>query len=168
VLYCDDFIDLPGKFKGGDYPTACSLAFDTRTMARLPRPADTAMFMADIDPFKRRGGAVPGWNFNGMLINPNPGTIERPRIATWFDLPAVWAPGQTTFNMSFVDASTGSYQIQSPTVRSQQTTDRLLNSMGNSPYQGLPLFGRDPSLADLVGLSRYALPGLLKTSLVRD
>ena len=173
VLYCDDYIDLPGVFKGGDYPTACSLAFDTRTLARLPKPADTAMFMADIDPFKRRGGTVPGWNFNGMLLNPNPGSVVGgdgsgnarivARVAKWFDLPAVWSPGQTKFNMSFADGSTGSYQIQSPTIRSQQVTDRMLTSMGNNPYQGLGLLGSDPSFMDLVGLSRYVLPGLLKS-----
>jgi hypothetical protein len=84
-------------------------------------------------------------------------------VAKWFDLPAVWSPGQTRFNMSFADGSTGSYQIQSPTIRSQQVTDRMLTSMGNNPYQGLGLLGTDPSFVDLVGLSRYVLPGLLKS-----
>jgi prepilin-type N-terminal cleavage/methylation domain-containing protein len=163
VLYCDDYAPLLDVFRGGVYPDACSLAFDTRTLSRIPRPSDTAMFMPDWDPFKRRGGTAPGWNFNGMLLNPNP--ASRP---SWFDLPAIWNPGQSTINYSTVDGGTASYRIQSTAVSSQQTTDRLLQSMGNNPYQGLPLFGADPSKADLVGLSRLALPGLLKTTLPTD
>ena len=153
VLYADDTVDVPAKFKGGDYATACSLAFDTRTASRIPKPSSTTLFIGDNDQAHATGSS-PGWNLNGMLFNPNP-----QQVRAWFDLPAVWQVGQPTMNMAFVDASTGAYRIQSDAVRNQETSQMM---RGADTSSGVGISADDPSYADLVGLSRYALPGLLK------
>lgn len=159
VLYADDAVDTPGKFRGGDYATACSLAFDTRTGSRILQPSATAMFVGDNDPMHATASSA-GWNLNGMLFNPNPRQARK-----WFDLPAVWQVGQATVNMSFVDASTGAYRIQSDAVRNQETSQAL---RGADTSNGVDISEEDPSYADLLGLSRYALPGSLKTIAAED
>jgi prepilin-type N-terminal cleavage/methylation domain-containing protein len=148
VLYCDDYMPLLDKFKGGTkYPDACSLAFDTRTISRIKQPGNTLLFMPDNDGFKRTA-TCPGWNFNGFCINPNPESQRR-----WFDAPAAFQIPIKQVNLSFCDASTGAYQVRTKKLES--------GDVKTDPVNGFADFTGE-TLADLQGLRDLALPGSIK------
>jgi len=147
VLYCDDFMGMLDKFKGGKYPDICNLAFDTRTLSGIPQPANTFLFMPDNDGFKRTA-TCPGWNFNGFCVNPNPDFA-----AKWFDVPAVFQTPQKQINLAFVDGSTGGYNVR--------TRKLEMGDIKFDPVNGAVDFAGETK-ADLQGLRDLALPGLIK------
>ena len=147
VLYCDDYLPMLDKFKGGKYADACSLAFDTRTLSRIPQPANTFLYMPDNDGFKRTD-SCPGWNFNGFCVNPNPDFA-----AKWFDVPGIFQTPQKQINLAFVDGSTGGYNV---------VTRKLeMGDIKFDPVNGAVDFTGDTK-GDLQGLRNIALPGLIK------
>ena len=147
-MYCDDYFPLLDKFKGGTkYPDPCSLMFDTRTLSRIPQPANTFLYMPDNDPFKRTA-TCPGWNFNGFCVNPNP--ENQPR---WFDAPATFITPTRQINLAFCDGSTGGYDVKTPKLQKGQVQTDPANGYADFTKETLP---------DLKGLRDLALPGLIK------
>ena len=148
VLYCDDYLPLLDKFKGGSkYPDACSLAFDTRTISRIRQPANTFLYLPDNDPFKSTP-SCPGWNLNGFCVNPNPEAQCR-----WFDVPATFVTPTRQINLAFCDGSTGGYDVK--------TTKLQKGEIKGDPINGFADFSKE-TLGDLQGLRDLALPGLIK------
>ena len=147
VLYCDDYLPMLDKFKGGKYPDICRLAFDTRTVSRIPQPANTFLYMPDNDGFKRTA-TCPGWNFNGFCVNPNPEFASK-----WFDVPGIFVAPQKQINLAFVDGSTGGYNIRTKKLE--------IGDIKFDPVNGAVDFTGDTK-ADLLGLRDLALPGLIK------
>ncbi len=145
VMYCDDENDGNGLAK--------KFPFDTRTVARIQKPAETLLALPEQDPAK----GPRGWNVNGFRGNPeitlvtqgdNPSTYSN---AKWYDAPAVWNPG--FINMARVDGSVDSYEIQSRQLKDGE----LQSGYSGSSFPDMP-----DTNVDQYNIKMMLLPGKIK------
>ena len=145
VMYCDDENDSNGLAK--------KFPFDTRTVARIQKPAETLLALPEQDPAK----GPRGWNVNGFRGNPeitlvtqgdNPPTYSN---AKWYDAPAVWNPG--FINMARVDGSVDSYEIQSRQLKDGE----LQSGYSGSSFPDMP-----DTNVDQYNIKMMLLPGKIK------
>jgi len=147
VLYCDDENDSDGLAK--------NYSFDTRTVARIQKPAETLLALPEQDPTK----GPRGWNVNGFRGNPAvtvvtngaaPATYSN---AKWYDAPAVWNPG--SINMAHVDGSVDSYEIQSLDMKEGELQKNWTSGSGYVDPDG-------DTYVDLNNIKKMLLPGKIK------
>ncbi|MCE9619453.1 MAG: type II secretion system GspH family protein [Planctomycetes bacterium] len=146
VQYCDDFYPL-----GNSGNISKNYSYDTRTVSRIPHPAETLLALPEWDQAKGQ----TGWNANGFLGNPEitldtaTGTFSNGK---WYDAPSVWNPGEV--NMVHVDGSVEGYQIQSPEMKNGDLQAQYKSSPG---YPDLP-----DTFVDLYNIKKMLLPGKIK------
>ncbi len=144
VMYCNDENDADGLAK--NHP------FDTRTISRIQKPAETLLALPEADPTKGQRG----WNINGFRGNPdvtmkNSDTGPVYANGKWIDAPALWNAG--FINMAMVDGSVTAYQIQSP----QMINGELQSQWKAGAYPDMP-----DTWIDLYNLKMMLLPGKIK------
>ena len=143
VMYCGDNETQPDNISK-------NYNFDTRTIARISKPAETLFALPELNRVK----GDPGWNQNGYLGNP-----EITRNATtgsftngkWYGAPAVWNPG--FINMARVDGSVDSYEIQSRELKDGE----LQSGYSGSSYPDMP-----DTNVDQYNIKMMLLPGKIK------
>jgi prepilin-type N-terminal cleavage/methylation domain-containing protein len=145
VQYADDFYPL-----GAGGIISKNYSFDTRTVARIPHPAETLYAIPEWDQSK---GAL-GWNANGFLANPDvkfDSTSGTYTNGKWYDAPSVWNRGE--INMGHVDGSVEGYQIQSP----EMINGDLQTKYSGGSYPNLP-----DTYVDLYNIKMMILPGKIQ------
>ncbi len=146
VMYCDDFYKMPGNISASTY------TFDTRTISRIQKPAETLLALPEWDQTK---GAL-GWNANGYLGNPEVamnGTSGAYTNGKWYDAPSVWNPG--FINMARVDGSVDTYTIESPDLKNGELQKTWTSGSGYTDPDG-------DTYVDLFNIKKMLLPGKIK------
>jgi len=145
VMYCDDYYPQPGNISKG-------YNFDTRTISRISKPAETLLALPEWNQVKGN----PGWNVNGFLGNPEitmNTTNGSYSNAKWYGAPSVWNPGFV--NMARVDGSVDSYTIESPDLKNGILQSTYTPSSGYTDPDG-------DTYVDLFNIKKMLLPGKIK------
>ena len=146
VMYCDDFYRMPGNISASTY------TFDTRTISRIQKPAETLLALPEWDQNKGK----LGWNANGYLGNPEVAmnaTSGAYTNAKWYDAPSVWNPG--FINMARVDGSVDTYTIESPDLKNGELQKSWTSGSGYTDPDG-------DTYVDLFNIKKMLLPGKIK------
>jgi len=145
VMYCGDNETQPGNISK-------NYNFDTRTISRISKPAETLLALPE---WNQEIGSH-GWNVNGYLGNPEVTQSATNGAITngkWYGAPSVWNPG--FINMARVDGSVDSYTIESPDMKAGELQKNWTSSSGYTDPDG-------DTYVDLINIKKMLLPGKIK------